>query len=43
VFLADRVRAGGLRRPGLVRRMREGSGLVLCGLGLTLAFARRPV
>jgi threonine/homoserine/homoserine lactone efflux protein len=43
VFLADRVRVGGLRRPGLVRRMREGSGLVLCGLGLTLAFARRPV
>jgi threonine/homoserine/homoserine lactone efflux protein len=43
VYLAGSVRKGGLRRPDLVRRMRAGSGLVLCGLGLSLAFARRPV
>jgi hypothetical protein len=30
------------RRPRAIRRIREGSGLVICGLGATLAFARRP-
>lgn len=39
--------AGGLRtmlasRMTLLRRLRETSGLVLCGLGVALAFARRP-
>lgn len=29
-------------RPGIIRRLRQGSGAVLCGLGLTLAVARRP-
>ncbi|MBI1777886.1 MAG: LysE family translocator [Proteobacteria bacterium] len=29
-------------RPGLVRRLRRGAAAILCGLGLSLAFARRP-
>jgi threonine/homoserine/homoserine lactone efflux protein len=28
-------------RAGLMRRIREGSGLVMCGLGVSLLFARR--
>ena len=38
---AARARDGLARRPGLVRRLREASGAVLCGLGASLAFARR--
>lgn len=38
---ASRARDGLARRPGLVRRLREASGAVLCGLGVSLAFARR--
>lgn len=38
---ASRARDGLVRRPGLVRRLREASGAVLCGLGASLAFARR--
>lgn len=38
---ASEARDGFARRPGLVRRLREASGAVLCGLGATLAFARR--
>jgi threonine/homoserine/homoserine lactone efflux protein len=39
--------AGGLRRlletrPWVIARLRRASGAVLCGLGLTLALARRP-
>ena len=41
-MLASSVRRGILDRPSLVRRLREGSALVFCGLGLSLAFARRP-
>jgi threonine/homoserine/homoserine lactone efflux protein len=41
-LLASRARDGLVRRPGLVRRLREGSGLVICGLGASLALARRP-
>ena len=41
-ILASSVRRGILDRPSLVRRLREGSALVFCGLGLSLAFARRP-
>ncbi|GAA0598060.1 LysE family translocator [Craurococcus roseus] len=38
---ASRARDGLARRAGLVRRLREASGAVLCGLGVSLAFARR--
>lgn len=38
---ASRARDGLVRRPGLVRRLREASGAVLCGLGASLAVARR--
>jgi threonine/homoserine/homoserine lactone efflux protein len=41
-MLASSVRRGILDRASLVRRLREGSALVFCGLGLSLAFARRP-
>jgi threonine/homoserine/homoserine lactone efflux protein len=41
-FLASNARASLIGRPLLIRRLREGSGLVLCGLGATLAVARRP-
>ena len=40
--VASRARDGLGRRPGLVRRLREASGAVLCALGISLAFARRP-
>jgi threonine/homoserine/homoserine lactone efflux protein len=30
-----------VRRPGLIRRLRQASGAVICGLGVSLAFARR--
>lgn len=45
--LAVAVAAGVVRRqvatrPRLVCRLRQGSGVVLCGLGLSLALARRP-
>jgi len=39
---ADFVRRTMLERPAVIRRLREASGAVLCGLGLMLAFARRP-
>jgi threonine/homoserine/homoserine lactone efflux protein len=41
VFLASRARDSLVRKPRLIQRMREGSGLVICGLGVSLAFARR--
>ncbi len=36
--LRDRLAA----RPGIITRMRQASGAVLCALGVTLALARRP-
>ena len=36
------VRAQVAGRRGLVRRLRQGSGLLICGHGATLALARRP-
>ncbi len=38
---ASNARDGLARRPGLIRRLRQASGAVLCGLGASLAFARR--
>ncbi|MBP0493544.1 LysE family translocator [Pararoseomonas indoligenes] len=41
--LAARVRRGALGRPGLVRRLREASGVAMVALGVGLALTRRPV
>mgnify|MGYP001236402911 CR=1 FL=1 len=41
VQMAARARDGLSRRPKAIRRMREASGVVMCGLGATLALARR--
>ena len=41
-FAAASVRGGLTRRPSIVRRFRQGSAAVLCGLGVSLALARRP-
>ncbi|MGL4494986.1 MAG: LysE family translocator [Beijerinckiaceae bacterium] len=40
-IIASRARAGLVQRQSLVRRIREGSGVVIGGLGLTLLFAKR--
>ncbi len=40
-FGAARARDGLASRPGLVRRLRQASGVFICGLGATLAVARR--
>lgn len=40
-FLAARVRDGMAERPTFVRRLRQTSGAVLCGLGAALLLARR--
>jgi len=42
VVLATRARATLVRRPRLIQRLSQGSGLFIAGLGLSLAFARRP-
>jgi threonine/homoserine/homoserine lactone efflux protein len=42
VVAASRARAGLVRRPRLVVRLRQGSGLFMAGLGVSLALARRP-
>lgn len=42
VFLAASAQAGLARRPRLIQRLRETSGLGLCGLGVALAVSRRP-
>jgi threonine/homoserine/homoserine lactone efflux protein len=39
---ASGIRAGAAARPGLIRRLREGSGADMIALGLGLALARRP-
>lgn len=39
---AGRLRAGVATRPGLLRRLRQGSGAAIAGLGVALALARRP-
>lgn len=42
VAIAASARATLSRRPPLVRRLRQGSGLFIAGLGISLALARRP-
>jgi threonine/homoserine/homoserine lactone efflux protein len=42
IVAASAARAGLVRRPRLVRRLRQGSGLFIAGLGISLALARRP-
>ena len=43
VAIAATARATLSRKPALVRRLRQGSGLFIAGLGISLALARRPV
>jgi threonine/homoserine/homoserine lactone efflux protein len=42
VMMATSANAGLARRPHLLRRLRQGSGLFIGGLGISLALARRP-
>ena len=42
VVIAASARDTLSRRPKLVRRLRQGSGLFIAGLGISLALARRP-
>lgn len=42
VMAAARARATLVRRPIFIQRLRQGSGLFIAGLGISLAFARRP-
>jgi threonine/homoserine/homoserine lactone efflux protein len=42
VAMASTARANLSRRPNLFRRLRQGSGLFIAGLGISLALARRP-
>jgi threonine/homoserine/homoserine lactone efflux protein len=42
VVIAATARSTLARRPELVRRLRQGSGLFIAGLGISLALARRP-
>jgi threonine/homoserine/homoserine lactone efflux protein len=42
VVVASAIRDHLVRRPVFVRRLRQGSGLFMAGLGLSLALARRP-
>jgi threonine/homoserine/homoserine lactone efflux protein len=43
VMLAVRARATLASRPRFIQRLRQGSGLFIAGLGISLALARRPV
>jgi threonine/homoserine/homoserine lactone efflux protein len=42
VIIAARARAKLVRRPHLIRRVRQGSGLFIAGLGISLALTQRP-
>jgi threonine/homoserine/homoserine lactone efflux protein len=42
VRMAATARTGLTRRPNLLQRLRQGSGLFIAGLGISLALARRP-
>ena len=41
VIMAARARQSVVRRPSLIRRLRQATGVVMCGLGASLALARR--
>lgn len=41
-FAASGIREGAAARPGLIRRLREGSGGAMIALGAGLALAKRP-
>jgi threonine/homoserine/homoserine lactone efflux protein len=41
-FAASGIRDGAAARPGLIRRLRQGSGGAMIALGIGLALARRP-
>jgi threonine/homoserine/homoserine lactone efflux protein len=43
VMIASRAQASLVRRPHLFQRLRQGSGLFIAGLGISLALVRRPV
>jgi threonine/homoserine/homoserine lactone efflux protein len=42
VAMASAARANLTRRPRLIQRLQQGSGLFIAGLGISLALARRP-
>jgi threonine/homoserine/homoserine lactone efflux protein len=42
VVLASAAHARLVQKPGFVQRLRQGSGLFMAGLGISLALARRP-
>ena len=42
VALVSRARSMALARPALLRRLRQGAGAAIAGLGLSLLFVRRP-
>jgi threonine/homoserine/homoserine lactone efflux protein len=42
VVMAAKARSSLARRPHLVQRLRQGSGLFIAGLGISLALTRRP-
>ena len=42
VMMAASARTGLTRNPNLLQRLRQGSGLFIAGLGISLALARRP-
>jgi threonine/homoserine/homoserine lactone efflux protein len=41
-FAATRIRESAAARPGLIRRLREVSGMTMIALGVGLALTRRP-
>ena len=42
VIMASKARSSLARKPHLLQRLRQGSGLFIAGLGISLALARRP-
>jgi threonine/homoserine/homoserine lactone efflux protein len=42
VMVASAARTNLLRQPRLIQRLRQGSGLFIAGLGISLALTRRP-
>ena len=42
VMMASKARSSLARKPHLLQRLRQGSGLFIAGLGISLALARRP-